>query len=110
MLAAVLMVNALIALICFCAAWQIWRIRRKLAQVTKALTLYERSTHAVLNGAPTGIGMGQKGIYQLRQQYQQLEPQMQKLQRVLSLVSLGQTVWRRTMTKRLISRRRSKRF
>ena len=102
MLITVLVINLLISLFCLYSAWQIWQLRRTLANVADALTLYERDTHAVLYGAPPAILQGQKGTHALRQQYQRLTMQLQKVQQVLALVSFGQGVWRST--------RRSRRF
>lgn len=102
MLITVLVINLLISLFCLYSAWQIWHLRRTLANVADALTIYERDTHAVLYGAPPGILQGQKGTHALRQQHQRLIMQLQKVRQVLALVSFGQGVWRST--------RRSRRF
>jgi hypothetical protein len=93
MVTVVVILNLLIALLCLFAAWQIWRLRRILAKVADTLTVAERKTHVVLYGAPDAITRGQMGIYQLRRTYQQLQPQLQRLQQVLGLLSLGQRVW-----------------
>lgn len=106
----VVVINLLISCFCFYAAWQIWKLRRTLAQVANALTDYERSTHSVLYGAPTGISQGQRGVYQLRQQYQTLELQLQKVRQVLGLISLGQGVWRKQIRRSQRSRTIKKRF
>ncbi|NJL38508.1 MAG: hypothetical protein HC899_18495 [Leptolyngbyaceae cyanobacterium SM1_4_3] len=66
-----------------------------LAKVTATLTTAERNTHAVLYGAPKGIGSGQTGIYQSRRSYQQLQLQLQQLQQILGWVRLGQRIWLR---------------
>ena len=91
MLTLVLLINAFMALLCLFVAWHVWKLRRLLAQVADTLASVEKSTHAVLDGAPDAIYQGQMGIYQLREQYQQLEPQLQQAQQVLGLLSLGQT-------------------
>lgn len=105
MVMVVVTLNFLIALCCLFAAWRIWRLRRFLAKITATLTAAERSTYAVLYGAPRGIGGGQTGIYQLRRSYQQLQPQLQQLQQILGWVRLGQRAWLRRS--RLFSVRRS---
>jgi hypothetical protein len=105
MVMVVIALNFLIALCCLFAAWRIWRLRRFLAKVTATLMAAERSSHALLYGAPEAIASGQMGIYQLRRSYQQLQPQLQRLQQILGLVSLGQRVWLRRS--RFLSPRRS---
>ncbi|NJO73323.1 MAG: hypothetical protein HC833_05865 [Leptolyngbyaceae cyanobacterium RM1_406_9] len=91
MVIVVVTLNCLIALCCLYAAWRIWRLRRFLAKVTATLTTAERNTHAVLYGAPKGIGSGQTGIYQSRRSYQQLQLQLQQLQQILGWVRVGAT-------------------
>ncbi|MBW4491106.1 MAG: hypothetical protein KME12_25390 [Trichocoleus desertorum ATA4-8-CV12] len=110
MVMTVVIINLLISGFCLCAAWQIWKLRRTLAQVANALTNYERSTHKVLYGAPVGILQGQKGANLLRQQYQTLELQLQKVQQVLGLISLGQGVWRTQVRRSQRPRTVKKRF
>ncbi|HEY9749028.1 MAG TPA: hypothetical protein V6C63_10135 [Allocoleopsis sp.] len=110
MVATVVVINLLISIFCLYAAWQIWQLRRTLAQVANALTDYERNTHNVLYGAPPGILQGQKGVRQLRQQYQNLALQLQKVQQILGLVSLGQGVWRKQMRRSQRPRTQKKRF
>lgn len=106
----IVVINLLISCFCFYAAWQIWQLRRTLAQVANALTDYERNTHNVLYGAPVGILYGQKGTHQLRQQYQRLELQLQKVQQVLGLITLGQGVWRTQVKRSQRFRTGKKRF
>jgi hypothetical protein len=95
MVMVVVILNCLIALCCLYAAWKIWWLRRFLAKVTATLMAAERNTHAVLSGAPEGIGSGQMGIYQLRRSYQQLQPQLRQLHQILRWVRLGQRAWLR---------------
>jgi hypothetical protein len=110
MVTTVIIINLLISVICLYAAWQIWQLRRTLSQVANALTDYERNTHSVLYGAPVGILQGQKGVRQLRQQYQKLGLQLQKVQQILGLVSLGQGVWLKQVRRSQRSRTGRKRF
>lgn len=98
MLTVVLIANVLIALLCLYVAWQVWNLRRVLANVADTLISVERSTYAVLHGAPNAIIQGQRGTRQLRKQYRQLQVQLQRAEQVLGLLSLGQTAWRRSST------------
>jgi hypothetical protein len=97
MLIVVVVMNTLIALLCFFVAWQIWKIRRVLRRISNTLAAVERSTHALLYNAPTAISRGEGGANLLRQRYQQLELQLQQVQKVLGLLSLGQVVWQQRL-------------
>jgi len=104
MLILVVVINILIAGFCFVVAWHVWKLRRVLVKVTNALDTAEQSTHQVLYGAPEAIQRGEIGIYQLRQKYRQLEPQLRRAQQALTLLSFGQIVWQQRLR---LSRRRS---
>jgi len=93
MLMMVVVINLLLALFCFYLAWKVWQFRRAIANAADALVIAEKNTHKVLHGAPSAILKGQIGTSQLRQRYQQLEPQYQKVRQALALLSIGQTVW-----------------
>lgn len=94
MLTVVLVLNLLIAGLCWYVAWRVWQLRRALAKVTAALVVAERCTHQVLQGAPDFLMQGQTGAYQLRNQYQQVLLRLQQVKQILSLLGLGQFVWR----------------
>ncbi|HEY9741048.1 MAG TPA: hypothetical protein V6C90_11210 [Coleofasciculaceae cyanobacterium] len=89
----VVVLNVLISLLCLYVAWQVWNLRRALATAVDVLTNVERSTYAVLNGAPNAISQGQLGVHGLRERYQQLELQLQQVQQVLTVLGLIQSVW-----------------
>lgn len=94
MVTVVVVLNVLISLLCLYVAWQVWNLRRTLAAVTEVLNNAERSTYLVLHGAPQAISQGQLGVHGLRESYQQLDLQLQKVQQVLALLGLLQNVWR----------------
>ncbi len=96
MLTIVLVINASIALMCILVAWQVWKLRRILGQAADSILAAERATHRVLYGAPAAIANGQIGVNSLRYKLKQLEPQLQQVQQVLELFSLGQTAWRQS--------------
>jgi hypothetical protein len=85
--------NLLLAIAGFYAAWQVWQLRRALAQTVEALTISERATYDVLHGAPEGIGGSAIGISQFRQTYHQMEAQLEQVQRLTQLLTLGLSVW-----------------
>lgn len=92
MVAIILIFNGFVTLLCLYVAWHIWRLRGILANVADALIAAERTTHQVLQGAPEFISQGQLGSYHLRQKYDHLAVQLQKLQQVLAILGLGQLV------------------
>lgn len=94
MLTVVVVLNVLISLVCLFVAWQVWNLRRVLGAAADAILLAERNTYNVLHGAPEAITQGQMGVGEARESYQQLELQLQKVQQVVTLLSLVQRVWR----------------
>lgn len=96
MFTTVLILNTLIAILCLYITWQLTKVQQVLAKVAHTLTAVERSTYNVLHPAPRNIIKGQTGTRQLRKKYQQLQYQQQKLQKILSLFNLTQSLWRRS--------------
>jgi hypothetical protein len=105
LLVAVLVCNVLIGLFCLGAAWQLWRLKHRLARAANTLSSFERSVRRVLHCAPEVVGRGHAGIHQLREQYRGLETQLQQAQQALALLNLGQALWQQRF---LLSRRRSR--
>ncbi|XGV96845.1 MAG: hypothetical protein ACAF41_29490 [Leptolyngbya sp. BL-A-14] len=105
LLIAVLVCNTLIGLFCLMAAWQLWRLKQRFARAANTLSSFERSVDRVLHRAPELIGRRQAGMHQLREQYRGLEPQLERAQQALALLSLGQTLWQRRLL--ITSRSRS---
>lgn len=110
MVVLVVILNCLISLFGFYVAWQIWNLRRVLADVAQVVSLSERDTQAVLEGAPEAILQGQIGVSEVRSRYGQLEPQVQRLQQVLAILTLllkvGQQLSPRWQRLKLRRRRR----
>ena len=92
MLTVVVALNVLISLLCFYMTWQLWNVRRALSIAADAVANAERDTYNVLHGAPQAIAQGQVGVKGLRVSYQQLEIQLQRVQQVLVLLSLVQSL------------------
>ena len=95
MVTVVVILNLLITLLCLYVAWRMWQLRRVLAKATDALIAAEHSTHKVLNDAPEFVLRGQTGVAHLRKQYLRAAVQLQKAQQILTLLGLGQFVWKR---------------
>ncbi|HEY9668935.1 MAG TPA: hypothetical protein V6C91_19150 [Coleofasciculaceae cyanobacterium] len=108
MLVIVVVFNVLLSLLCLYVAWQIWNIRRALAVTAELVSLFERNTYNVLHGAPEGISQGQLGVKGLRGSYQNLETQVQQLQRVLLLLGLIQRILPTTLAASTRLRRRNR--
>ena len=87
--------NVLISLVLLYSAWVIVKLRSRLAKIADKIIAAERTTYKVLHNAPNAISKGQKGALRLGQQYQQLDPQLQRVQQVLGLFSLGRKFWLR---------------
>lgn len=84
---AVPILNLAIALGCWYLAFRFWRLRRAMTATANALASAERSTHAVLHGAPASIARGQRGVNSLRLRYRGLGPQLEKIERALVLAN-----------------------
>lgn len=109
-IAVVLVVNLLIGLICLGVAWQLWQLKHQLAELSHTLLSVEQVIYDVLHPAPGYIRQGQTGVGQLRQKYQSLQPQLQRLEQGLALIGLGRLVWRRFsfLQQPKLTKRRSK--
>ncbi len=105
MVVTVLVCNVVLGLLCLIAAWQLWRLKHRLAKAANTLSSFERTVHRVLHRAPAVVSRGHAGIHQLREQYRGLESQLQRAQQALALLSLGQALWQRRF---LISSPRSR--
>jgi hypothetical protein len=105
MVAFVVICNVLIGLVCLIVAWQIWRLKSTIAAITRSIVGIEQAVYDVLHPAPEVILKGQSGTAQLRQNYQNLGPQLERLERILAIVNLGRTVWVRRSPTALFRRR-----
>lgn len=102
MVVVVVLLNLALALYGFYLACHVWRLRQAFSRAADALIVAERSTYAVLHGAPEAILKGQMGARDLRLRYQQLEPKFQRARQALALVSMGRSLFLRpALTQRL---------
>jgi hypothetical protein len=92
----VICINITIALLCGYFAWQVWQVRKTLAEVADTVLVWEQNTHATLDPAvtPATILQSQQGIAQTRQSYAQLQRQVQQLQRLIALIGGGGQILR----------------
>jgi hypothetical protein len=71
------------------------QLRRVLARVTKTLMYVERRIHRIFYPAPEYLLIGQQGTKRLRAYYQILGLQVNSLQPIFILCSLGVRFWQR---------------
>lgn len=95
MLITVIIINILISCLCLYLARKIWRFTLMMNRLEKRLILMERNTRFVLERAPNFIDYGQQGSDQLRQNYYQLQGQLQQLNQAMVLVSFVVRFWSR---------------
>ena len=93
MLTFVVIFNLLITLLNLWIIWKIFQMRQVLRRITEALAHIEQRVHAVLYPAPELILRGQTGTHYLRERYLVLGQQLQQLNKILSLLRLGFTLW-----------------
>jgi hypothetical protein len=91
----VILVNTVISVILLYVAWRVRQLKQQLEYISDRLTIYESCTHAALNKAPDNIYLSQENIYNLRQKNQVLQMQIQQVRQIISLLLLGQQIWRR---------------
>lgn len=95
---AVIVTNIVIAAGCWYAVWHLWQLRKTLAGVADALASYERTCYDGLHPSPDAILIAQRGTRSLRQQYRQLELQLEQVQKLLGVLGFGQLLWRQRAT------------
>jgi hypothetical protein len=91
----VIVINILISLMLFYAAWRLWRLRKLLGNAANALSAAERSTNAVLSKAPDFLHVRQSNISNLRLRNQVLELQIQQIRQLLSLLLFAYQLYSR---------------
>ncbi|HBW88425.1 MAG TPA: hypothetical protein DEG17_05980 [Cyanobacteria bacterium UBA11149] len=93
----VIVFNVTLSIACLYGAWRIWQLRRAIARAANAIARTEGNTHSALQNAPRPIYQGQIGIRGVRQRYQQLEIQWQKIQQILATVALIYRIGRKPL-------------
>lgn len=84
----VVVTNLLITLINIYLAVKILQLRQLLVKTTNALLSCEQRIEILLSPAPQIILKGQKNLDHLQQRYQLLQMQLEKIRRLLALLSL----------------------
>ena len=91
----VVVINTLMSGILLYVAWRIWKLKQRIGRIADRLTAYERCSHALLDQAPENIYINQQSLYYLGQRNQALQVQIQQVRQIVSLLLLGQQIWRR---------------
>ena len=84
----VVVFNLFITLMNIYLTVKILQLRQQLKSTTNILIKCEKRIHSVLSSAPQFILQGQKNMNNLRQGYQLLQLQLQKIRQLLWLLSL----------------------
>ncbi|UBF24598.1 hypothetical protein K9N68_23375 [Kovacikia minuta CCNUW1] len=92
MLTVVLVLNGLIGLACLWVAWWLWRLKNQLSRAADNLIAAEKAVYRVLYRAPEHITRGQTGTHRLRRNLAQLEPQLQQIQQLMTLLNVAQAI------------------
>jgi len=95
MVTLVVIINILISLLLFFIAWQVWRLKARIAFITERLTAYEKCSQTLLSQAPQNLNLSQQNIHNLRLKNQSLQFKIQQVRQIVSLLLLGQRVGQR---------------
>ncbi len=95
MIVFVILVNLCITVVNFYLAVKIWQLRRWLICFNKSLVDCENSIQNILYFGTAILSQKQKNINNLRQRYQLLQLQWQKIRQILFLLNLTVRLWRK---------------
>ena len=90
----VVLMNVAIAMGCFYLARRTWRLHYKLERLERRILLLDRRVNTVLQQTTHVFEKQQVVSSNLKQRYSRLEVQIQQLQKILTLVNLGLSLWR----------------
>ncbi|MDX2230988.1 MAG: hypothetical protein NW220_15215 [Leptolyngbyaceae cyanobacterium bins.349] len=93
-IALVVINNFLFGLACLWIARKIWLFRRKVAVIAERILSVEQTVHRVLYPAPNAIAKAQRSTSRLRERYVQLGIQYERVQQIVSILSLVQLFMR----------------
>lgn len=90
----VVVANFLIGITCLFIARKVWQIKHKIAAINERLIYLEIVIGRVLQPAPNAIMKAQRSTGKLRDRCEQLGIKYEQMQKVVAVVSLGQSFWR----------------
>jgi uncharacterized protein YoxC len=94
MIVFVVICNCLITVLNIYILTKVLQWRKNLARVAKTLIIVEKRVHEVLEPAPEFVSRGEKGTNYLHQKIKRLELQLEQLQKLGEVFSLGSRIWR----------------
>mgnify|MGYP000037560781 FL=1 len=93
----VIITNVILGLICLRLAQTLWALKLKFTKIAGSTLAVEQYFYRLLYNAPTKLDKATLSVNKARYSYQGLEQKLQKIQKFLSLISLGQSLWRRNV-------------
>lgn len=82
--------NFLFGLACLMIAKRLWRFQHKVAIIADRILSVEQAVHRVLYPAPNALRRAQASTSRLRDYYHQLGIQYERVQQIISILSLAQ--------------------
>jgi hypothetical protein len=90
----VVITNVILGLICLRLAQQLWALKLRFTKIASSTLAVEQYLYQLLYSAPAKLTKATLSVNKARYGYQGLEQKLQKIQKFLSLLSLGQSLWR----------------
>jgi hypothetical protein len=84
----VVIFNFLCGTACLWIAYRIWQFKQKLFRLSEQISAIERIVHGVLYPAPNAIYKAQRSTSHLRERYAELGIKYERVQRILSILSV----------------------
>lgn len=94
MVSFVVVTNVVLGLICLRLAQTLWKLKLRLTKIASSTLAVEQYFYRLLYNAPAKLNKATVSVNKARYGYQGLEQKLQKIQKFVSLVNLGQSFWR----------------
>lgn len=93
MVSFVIITNVVLGLICLRLAQAMWALKLKFTKIAGSTLGVEQYFYRLLYSAPAKLGKATVSVNKARSGYQGLEQKLQKIQKFVSLINLGQSFW-----------------
>lgn len=90
----VVITNVVLGLICLRLAQTLWQLKLRLTKIAGTTLAVEQYFYRLLYNAPNKLNKTTLSVNRARYSYQGLEQKLQKIQKLLALLNLGQSLWR----------------
>lgn len=94
MVSFVIITNVVLGLICLYLAQTLWALKLKLTKIAGSTLGVEQYFYRLLYSAPAKLDKTTVSVNKARSGYQGLEQKLQKIQKFVALINLGQSFWR----------------